>query len=587
MSRSAVVVAVGTLALAACAEQRPFLVWNARPPAPALQGRVAVVGVRNSRPPKQGGTNPNQVGNNRAPAGIPYPVRLESDTALTDSLTRIIGEAAASAGLGVTQPTDSAATALLSGNLEEFWCDGYPPVFNVQMKLGIDVLDPATKQPRTHVTVLRKDGGPSCEDAIRELMNNAYDEIARALAQRDVHVAAVAPTAVAQAPAQAVVPPGTPPAAAVPSPLPPPPPPGPTSATPPLPPPPGAPAPPAAAATPPASAASDTVDLLDGTSITGHIIQQAPGQYVIIRQNGHDITLMWNTIRRITASAPGAAAPAAPAEATPPPPPPPPPPYAETPPPPPPPYAGTPAPAGSPEAPPLPPPPGVAPTDQTQAGALPPPPPPATPPPATPPPTTPPAVAPVATPAPAVATPSLEAGLPPRPGRVIAGGVLDGVFVYGSGPGVYGAGLEGGFSMGVNFMPSFVSAKGGTWNGLEFEALGGLYGGGQTASGGKGVFMFSLELALGYQFLYLGALDSSKKQHGVGVFAGFAGGFQDSEVIDVGNAVDGAVGGIVELMFPTYHATRRKLSRAFIKFQARALPAADVVIYGIGGGAAF
>ena len=51
------------------------------------------------------------------------------------------------------------------------------------------------------------------------------------------------------------------------------------------------------------AAALDVVDLLDGTSVTGHIVQQVPGQYVIIRQDGRDVTLMWVTIRRITVAA--------------------------------------------------------------------------------------------------------------------------------------------------------------------------------------------------------------------------------------------------------------------------------------------
>jgi hypothetical protein len=104
-------------------------------------------------------------------------------------------------------------------------------------------------------------------------MNRAFDETVRVLADGQVHAAVLAPPAAAPAPV-------------------------------------------AVAAAPVAdSAPPDVVELQDGTSVSGRIVQQVPGQFVIVRRDGHDETLNWSLVKKIVASAtppPALVAPVAP-----------------------------------------------------------------------------------------------------------------------------------------------------------------------------------------------------------------------------------------------------------------------------------
>jgi hypothetical protein len=186
----------------------------------------------------------------------------------------------------------------------------------------------------------------------------------------------------------------------------------------------------------------------------------------------------------------------------------------------------------------------------------------------------------------------LHAGPPPRRApRILLGTVAGGSFLYAPGPVVYAAGFEGGFSLAVNLMRHLPPAGGGVWHGIELEALGGLYGGGQTSRGSYGVVMESLQLAVGYQVLYIASGNEAQaRRHGIGVMAAFATGMHFSQVVSAGYPNDAAVGGIFELLFPSLYINRTdhaRLSRAFIRTEVRALPSANVTFYGVGAGATF
>jgi hypothetical protein len=568
-----------TLSVAGCVEQQPFMTWSARPPAGPPEGRVALAGVRNARPEKQGGRNPDVVGMNRAEAGIPYPVRLEGATAVTDAIQRMVGDAATAAALGVTtQPNDPSATALLRGELQELWCDGYFG-YKASLTLGIEVLDPATQQVRGRVTIKHQESANRCETAIHNVIAAGYDLLVAALQAPDLRRAAVAggagpavaaaPTAPAGAVQSGYSPSGVQPGApqAAPGSLP-------VGAL-----------PVGAVPAPPRPAAPqelDTVQLTDRTVIRGRILQQVPGQYVVIRnEQGQALTLNWQIVGRVisaspqTAPPPGLAAPPAP-----PAPPPPPVAYPPTAP-----AAPPVAPAAPPVAPVAPPPVATPPSGPEETRSAP-----ETPPPPVPPP---PAVIPPA-PAPGVVghETTLQASAPPRRApRILLGTVAGGSFMYAPGPVVYSGGFEGGFSLAINLMRHLPPSTGGVWHGVELEALGGLYGGGQTSRGGFGLVMESLQLAVGYQLMYIASGNAAQeRRRGIGIMAAFATGVHFSQVISAGNPSDASVGGIFELLFPSFYVTRTehaKLSRAFVRTEIRALPSANVTFYGVGAGATF
>ena len=91
--------------------------------------------------------------------------------------------------------------------------------------------------------------------------------------------------------------------------------------------------------------------------------------------------------------------------------------------------------------------------------------------------------------------------------------------------------------------------------------------------------------------MYLLHVNSDRvAQHGIGAFVAVTTGVQFNQIITAANGTDATVGGIFELLFPTYYLAgerREKLTRAFIKSEIRALPSANIAFYGVGAGATF
>lgn len=171
---------------------QPYLIWESRPPAPMLQGRVAVKYVPNKRPPKHGDTELNNLGNERSGWGIPYAIRLQGDVnpSLDQTVSRVVAEAMSAAGIGMTQLADPGRTADLSIEIVEFWCDGYG-VYKASVGLQLVFLDPATGAIRTQVPLRHEGAGGWCRDAYRQALTGIYNDVMYSLAQPGLRMAAI------------------------------------------------------------------------------------------------------------------------------------------------------------------------------------------------------------------------------------------------------------------------------------------------------------------------------------------------------------------------------------------------------------
>lgn len=185
----------------------PYLAWNAAPPAPQLQGKVAVKIVPNKRPPKKGAEDVSQLGFQRNGWGIPFAIRLPPQHETLDAdLAKLVTDAAQAAGLGATTVANPSATAHLAVEINEFWCDGYPPVYKAGATLNVVFLDPKTGGVRMAMPVHAEDGSWDCRTAYKGITNKLYSALTAAFAQAPVHSAALgvlpaAPAAGAPAPA--------------------------------------------------------------------------------------------------------------------------------------------------------------------------------------------------------------------------------------------------------------------------------------------------------------------------------------------------------------------------------------------------
>jgi hypothetical protein len=198
----------------------PYVQWEHRPPSPAPQGRVAIRYVVNKRAPEHGGAaDPDNIGNWRSGFGIPYAIRLgrEPNRPLDATLGQFVGEALASAGLGVTSVQDPYATSHLSIEILDFWCDGYMG-YKATVSLMLVLLDPRLGNVRAQVPIQREgaiNAGTGmwmpvqqvCRVAYNTALNLVYADIVNALAQPQVRSAALG---------VALAPPPAPPAPAAP-----------------------------------------------------------------------------------------------------------------------------------------------------------------------------------------------------------------------------------------------------------------------------------------------------------------------------------------------------------------------------------
>jgi hypothetical protein len=161
-----------------------WLRWQARPPAPAMVGKVEIT-VADHRAPKRGGANPRHVGDERNGWGIPFPITLRSPTEAAESIRDLIGQAARSSGVGIAAPGEPVSGRIVV-EIEELWCDGAPPDYTARVAAAITVVGaddspPAAAAAPQRVTV--EGGHVDCQRAYEDVLTKAYDRMTALMSQ--------------------------------------------------------------------------------------------------------------------------------------------------------------------------------------------------------------------------------------------------------------------------------------------------------------------------------------------------------------------------------------------------------------------
>jgi hypothetical protein len=156
----------------------PYLQYRSQPPAPSPAGKV-IVEVRDSREPKKGGDKKEEVGVRTGAFGIPDEIRVDSPMTVTETMHKLVTEAALASGIGVAaQGQEASATARVVVDINRLWCAGYRPVYKGDVTASMMVLDPNGQQVRVvGQPVHGEDGGMDCKriykKALTDFFNNA------------------------------------------------------------------------------------------------------------------------------------------------------------------------------------------------------------------------------------------------------------------------------------------------------------------------------------------------------------------------------------------------------------------------------
>jgi hypothetical protein len=157
------------LAVAGCGTT--YVVQQQQPQQP-LYGRVSIE-VTDHREPKKGGADPSMIGNERSGWGIPSPLHLNGPGELSFQLHEIFAQEAMNTGIGVQPPGQvQGATSRLIIEIQQYWCDGYPPSFKADAVVSAMIIDGATGQVRVpgQPVVAHGEAG-SCRHALRRMQN--------------------------------------------------------------------------------------------------------------------------------------------------------------------------------------------------------------------------------------------------------------------------------------------------------------------------------------------------------------------------------------------------------------------------------
>lgn len=182
----------------------PYLQYKAQPAAPSPAGKI-IVEVRDNREPKVGGDKKEVVGLQTGSFGIPTAIRVPTPTTVTETMTKLVGEAAMSAGVGVAAKGDEAgATARVIVDVQRFWCTGYNPVYKGDVTASLTVLDPNGQQVRIPgQPVHGQDGGMNCQGVFKKALTDFFSATKAMLAMDNIKAAATgANTQAAPPPAQ-------------------------------------------------------------------------------------------------------------------------------------------------------------------------------------------------------------------------------------------------------------------------------------------------------------------------------------------------------------------------------------------------
>jgi hypothetical protein len=179
------------LAVAGCGPT--YIVQQPAPPPPQLYGRVSIE-VADHREPKKGGADPAMIGNERSGWGIPYPVRLGGPAELAFQVHELFAQEAMNTGIGVL-PIGQAqgATSRLIIDIQQYWCDGYPPSFKADAVASAMIIDGATGQVRVPGQPLVAHGeAGSCRHALRRMLNSLSSSARGMFATPQLHQALIA-----------------------------------------------------------------------------------------------------------------------------------------------------------------------------------------------------------------------------------------------------------------------------------------------------------------------------------------------------------------------------------------------------------
>jgi hypothetical protein len=175
------------LVLTACG---PYLRWKSAPSATSAAGKIAII-VEDKREPKKGGDDHRAIGVETGAFGIPDTVRLPSPDEAASALRGLVAQAALAAGVGVSPPGDTSATAKVVVELQTLWCTGYPPVYKAELSASVTIVDPATNAVRVVAMPLQgDDGSTGCRDAYQGALTQAFAAAQAIFAQAQVKAAA-------------------------------------------------------------------------------------------------------------------------------------------------------------------------------------------------------------------------------------------------------------------------------------------------------------------------------------------------------------------------------------------------------------
>ena len=182
----------------------PYLQYKSMPPSASPVGKI-IVDVRDSREPKNGGLQHQQVGLQTGSFGIPSPIRVEKPTTVVDTMHQLVSEAALAAGIGVaTTMDDPSATARVIVDVQRFWCTGYNPVYKGDITASVSITDGAAQQIRVPgQPVHTEDGGMNCRGIFKKALTDFFVATRAMLTMPNVMAAATgANTQAAPPPAQ-------------------------------------------------------------------------------------------------------------------------------------------------------------------------------------------------------------------------------------------------------------------------------------------------------------------------------------------------------------------------------------------------
>jgi hypothetical protein len=159
-----------------------WLRWKAKPAASTMVGKADIT-VADHREPKKGGMDPRHVGNERNGWGVPFAIRLRSPTEAAESIRDFIGQAAMSSGVGVAAPGEP-VTGRIAVEIQQLWCDGYPPVYKANMVAAITVVGPDNSPRMPAVPLVAEGGHMGCQWAYQNMLTKAYDQAMALMSQQ-------------------------------------------------------------------------------------------------------------------------------------------------------------------------------------------------------------------------------------------------------------------------------------------------------------------------------------------------------------------------------------------------------------------